>query len=117
MCCVCRQKNFERALLVLLALVAAVVGGSSLDNFVSLIGAVACVPLAFIFPAMMHFKAFPDQSWLRRWSDVFFTVFGCGVLVFATYVCLSTWGGAAEKSPCRKSSVVGNVTMAFFDEL
>ncbi|KAJ9085204.1 hypothetical protein DSO57_1016189 [Entomophthora muscae] len=51
------QKNLFRAGLCTFFAWVAFVGSASLDNFVSMIGAFACVPLCFIYPALFHLRA------------------------------------------------------------
>ncbi len=48
------RRGFRSLLVICLALIA-FLGASHLDNFVSLIGALCGVPLAFIFPAAAHY--------------------------------------------------------------
>lgn len=50
-------KNAFRASIVIVATLAAWLGSNSLDVFVSFIGSVACVPLCFIYPPLLHLKA------------------------------------------------------------
>eukprot|EP00124_Ichthyophonus_hoferi_P003094 Ihof_evm2s248 gene=Ihof_evmTU2s248 len=50
------SKNATRLCLVLICCGIAVIGAEHVDNFVSIVGAVCCTPLAFIFPALFHLK-------------------------------------------------------------
>ena len=50
-------KNLFRFLVVILAMLTAWLGANDLDKFVSLIGSVACVPLCFIYPPLLHLRA------------------------------------------------------------
>ena len=49
-------ENLYRAMLVLLTIVAAILLGNSLDRFLSLIGALSCIPITFCLPALFHLK-------------------------------------------------------------
>jgi len=49
-------KNCLRALLVLLCMGVAVFGYSSVDNLVAMIGALGCIPLSILWPALFHWK-------------------------------------------------------------
>jgi len=51
------SKNIFRSCIVLVTAVIAWLGAGDLDKFVSLIGSVACVPLCFIYPPILHLKA------------------------------------------------------------
>uniref|UniRef100_V5EQL7 Amino acid transporter n=2 Tax=Kalmanozyma brasiliensis (strain GHG001) TaxID=1365824 RepID=V5EQL7_KALBG len=51
------EKNLFRFLVVAVSCLAAWAGANDLDKFVSLIGSVACVPLCFIYPPLLHLKA------------------------------------------------------------
>ncbi|KAK0521237.1 hypothetical protein OC835_006951 [Tilletia horrida] len=51
------EKNIFRSSIVVSTAVIAWLGASDLDKFVSLIGSVACVPLCFIYPPLLHLKA------------------------------------------------------------
>ena len=50
------KKNFFRTALTILCGVISIVGASDLDKFVALIGSFACVPLVYIYPALLHYK-------------------------------------------------------------
>merc|ERR1719209_112526 len=47
-------KSGFRAFICLLVALVSVIGATSLDHFISLIGAVCGLPLAFIFPVVCH---------------------------------------------------------------
>ncbi|PVG04470.1 hypothetical protein CPB86DRAFT_748063 [Serendipita vermifera] len=51
------QKNFFRLCLVLGTYLVSWFGASDLDKFVAFVGSFACVPLCFVYPAMLHLKA------------------------------------------------------------
>nr|CDI53787.1 related to AVT3-Vacuolar transporter, involved in amino acid efflux from the vacuole [Melanopsichium pennsylvanicum 4] len=51
------EKNLFRFLVVAVCCLTAWAGANDLDKFVSLIGSVACVPLCFIYPPLLHLKA------------------------------------------------------------
>lgn len=50
-------KNLYRAFMVLITIIIALALGNNLNKFLSLLGAVACIPIAFSLPALFHFKA------------------------------------------------------------
>lgn len=58
-------RGFRSLLVICLALIA-FLGASHLDNFVSLIGALCGVPLAFIFPAAAHYILIKERLMMGR---------------------------------------------------
>ena len=78
------RKNAWRLVLVLLTGVISVLTTSALDHLVAVIGAIACVPLAFAFPAWFHLRtvAQEDGNSCKRVVDfaiIVFAVLGSGV--------------------------------------
>jgi len=59
------RRGFRSLLVICLALIA-FLGASHLDNFVSLIGALCGVPLAFIFPAAAHYILIKERLMMGR---------------------------------------------------
>lgn len=77
------EKNLFRSSMVVISCLAAWAGSSSLDVFVSFIGAVFCVPLCFIFPPLLSLKAMPDRPWTSKLLDYGIFIFGLGAMGFA----------------------------------
>ena len=75
-------KSAFRAVVVAFLAGLAVLGASKLDNFVSLIGALCGVPLAFIFPAVAHYILVKEFIW----PDVLLAVFGVVLTILVTAV-------------------------------
>ena len=75
-------KTAFRALVVVLLAGISVLGASKLDNFVSLIGALCGVPLAFIFPAIAHYALVKEC----RCLDIVLVVFGVTLTILVTGV-------------------------------
>eukprot|EP00735_Rhodelphis_limneticus_P013630 TRINITY_DN757_c0_g1::TRINITY_DN757_c0_g1_i1::g.18408::m.18408 TRINITY_DN757_c0_g1::TRINITY_DN757_c0_g1_i1::g.18408 ORF type:complete len:552 (-),score=44.82,sp/Q10074/AVT3_SCHPO/33.85/2e-66,Aa_trans/PF01490.13/1.1e-78,Trp_Tyr_perm/PF03222.8/9e-06,MIP/PF00230.15/3.2e+03,MIP/PF00230.15/0.042,DUF485/PF04341.7/4.5e+03,DUF485/PF04341.7/1.3,DUF485/PF04341.7/2.8e+02 TRINITY_DN757_c0_g1_i1:101-1690(-) len=48
------KRNGFRVIMVLITVGVAILSGDNFDNFVSLIGSLCCIPLAFIFPCAFH---------------------------------------------------------------
>jgi proton-coupled amino acid transporter len=84
------SKNFTRTLLVSLITLLTIVLKEKLDKFLSLLGAVFCTPVAFILPAMFHYKACAETT-KQKAIDIFFVCFGIIVLIFCSYLTLSSW--------------------------
>ncbi|KAI8368846.1 transmembrane amino acid transporter protein-domain-containing protein [Choanephora cucurbitarum] len=80
---------FRLCLLSFCALIAFVVGGDNLDIFVSLVGSLACVPLCFIFPGMLHYRVANNR--LEKIGDLGLCVFGVVILILTLYVTISSF--------------------------
>lgn len=93
------EKNFFRFLVVIFSMLCAWVGADDLDKFVSLIGSVACVPLAFVYPPLLHLRGVA-RTRTERVLDIALAVFGVGCAVFAggqtVQLMLSPTGGKQE---------------------
>lgn len=85
------RRNAVRALVVATTLGIALVGAQQLNNFVSLIGALACTPLAFIYPCWFHLRLHPRASLWMRASNVAIIVLGALVTVWSTWQAIATW--------------------------
>lgn len=75
--------NAFRALLMVLCALVARYGGPHLGTFLALIGAVGCVPLAFVYPAAIHLRLIA-RSTAGVLGDLFCLVFGIGITLFCT---------------------------------
>ncbi|KAL9593481.1 MAG: hypothetical protein Q9219_007534 [cf. Caloplaca sp. 3 TL-2023] len=84
-----KKNAFRTAITVLCGLIS-IVGASDLDKFVALIGAFACVPLVYIYPAFLHFKGVARSPWVRV-GDGVLCVVGVGAMVYSTAVTVMTW--------------------------
>ncbi|KAI9237072.1 MAG: transmembrane amino acid transporter protein-domain-containing protein [Podila humilis] len=83
------QKNTFRVFLLFVCAAIAIWAGDDLDKFVSIIGSVACVPLAFIFPAMFHYKTHPDRK--SRIVSVSLLIFGAVTMIYTTSTTAYEW--------------------------
>ncbi|KAL8700082.1 MAG: hypothetical protein Q9201_005645 [Fulgogasparrea decipioides] len=84
------KKNAFRTSLTALCGLISILGASDLDKFVALIGAFACVPLVYIYPAFLHLNGVA-KSPLVKAGDVFLCVIGLGAIIYSTAVTISTW--------------------------
>ena len=84
------KKNALRTGLTLLCGVVAVLGASDLDKFVALIGSFACVPLVYIYPALLHFKGVAHSKW-EKGGDGLLIVVGIVLMVYTTIINVQTW--------------------------
>ncbi|KAF9183639.1 neutral amino acid transporter [Haplosporangium sp. Z 11] len=83
------QKNFFRTLSLFVCAAIAIWAGDDLDKFVSIVGSVACIPLAYIFPAMFHYKTHPYK--MSRVIDALLFTFGCVTMVYTTGNTIYEW--------------------------
>ncbi|KAF9173663.1 neutral amino acid transporter [Mortierella sp. AD011] len=99
-------KNLLRiALICICAIVSFAIGGPNLDNFVSFVGSVACMPLCFIFPAMFHYKACA-KTLKAKILDIILGVVGIAALVFTLYITIRSWVvTAAPDAPLDRCAV------------
>ena len=86
------KKNALRAAITLLCAVISVVGASDLDKFVALIGSFACVPLVYIYPALLHYKGVAEGTWSKI-VDIVIILVGLAAMVYTTLITLSSWIG------------------------
>ncbi|KAG8744133.1 neutral amino acid transporter [Ceratobasidium sp. 414] len=79
-------KNSFRAVVVFGCAMVSVVGAKDLDKFVSFVGSCACVPLCFVYPAMLHYKAVAHTR-LQKGGDIALMFFG---MLAALYTSIQT---------------------------
>ena len=84
------KKNGFRAAITILCGLISILGASDLDKFVALIGSFACVPLVYIYPALLHYKGVAESRWTKV-GDALLMVVGLGALVYTTIITLSRW--------------------------
>ncbi|EGP88774.1 unnamed protein product [Zymoseptoria tritici ST99CH_1A5] len=84
------KKNGLRSAMMLLCGVIAILGASDLDKFVSLIGAFACVPLVYIYPATLHLKGVAESR-LDKIYDCLLIALGVGTMAYTTTLTLKQW--------------------------
>jgi proton-coupled amino acid transporter len=85
------KKTGFRALYTVFLSLVAIGGSSSFDNFISMIGAVCGIPLAFVFPAICHFALVAKGKPLQRLIDGFLVVVGVALAVTVTIVNIRSW--------------------------
>ncbi|KAF2739623.1 amino acid transporter [Polyplosphaeria fusca] len=84
------KKNVFRTAIVLFCGVIAAAGASDLDKFVALIGAFACVPLVYIYPAFLHWKGVAETP-LEKAGDVTMMTVGVVACIYTTAITLLRW--------------------------
>lgn len=85
------QKNGFRFLIVITTALISWGGADDLDKFVALIGSFACIPLVYIYPPMLHAKAYPDRGRTQAVVEVLVVVFGGIVMVYTTALTVYKW--------------------------
>ena len=84
------KKNAFRTAITVLCGVIAIVGASDLDKFVALIGSFACVPLVYIYPALLHYKGVAESRWTKT-GDIIMMAVGFAAMVYSTVITLWSW--------------------------
>jgi len=87
------SKNAWRTFLVIACFFIAAITIEALDHLVAVIGALACVPLAFTFPAYFHLKAVAEPSGSGvavDWAIIIFGIFGS---IVALGSAITSWAG------------------------
>ncbi|KFA77721.1 hypothetical protein S40288_00470 [Stachybotrys chartarum IBT 40288] len=92
------QKNIFRFFVVMLCAAIAWGGADNLDKFVALVGNFACIPLVYIYPPLLHYKAVA-RSWLWKMSDILLCIFGVVAMVYTTSLTIVSWANAEPKAP------------------
>jgi proton-coupled amino acid transporter len=83
-------KNLTRGLLIAFTIVLALVVYNKLESFLSIIGSLTCTPIAFILPAMFHYKACATTL-QQKCIDGFIFVLSCFIMVFCTIYAVAAW--------------------------
>ncbi|KAI0822546.1 transmembrane amino acid transporter protein-domain-containing protein [Trametes gibbosa] len=89
------QKNFFRFVVVAFCAGLSYFGAADLDKFVSFVGSFACVPLCYVYPAMLHYKACA-RTRREKISDILLMVFG---MIAAVYTTVQTIKLMTEPAP------------------
>ncbi|QIX00247.1 hypothetical protein AMS68_005764 [Peltaster fructicola] len=93
------QKNIFRFFMVMLCAAIAWLGANDLDKFVALVGSFACIPLVYIYPPMMHYRAAATKNW-HKITDVLLVILGVVSMVYTTVLTINSWiAGDATKEP------------------
>ncbi|PVV01680.1 hypothetical protein BB560_003892 [Smittium megazygosporum] len=92
------QKNAFRLFACLLVAFISIIVSDQLDEFVSIIGTFACVPLSFIYPTLFHFLAI-DSSRLVKIKDMCLFFIGILMMFYVTYLTLQQWGSSVPSPP------------------
>lgn len=83
-------KNVSRTITIIILTVFTIALRKKIDKFLSLLGAVACTPIAFILPASFHLKACANTT-KQKAIDTTVLVFSSITMVYCTYKSISEW--------------------------
>ncbi|KAI7869561.1 transmembrane amino acid transporter protein-domain-containing protein [Spinellus fusiger] len=96
------QKNVFRVLVVFLCAWIAIVGSKDkLDKFVSLVGALFCMPLCFVFPPLFHLKAL-SLPLGRQCANIVLMAVGVFGMVTVTVLTLQQWNSSESLDPTQE---------------
>ncbi|KAI8876038.1 hypothetical protein K501DRAFT_232704 [Backusella circina FSU 941] len=99
------QKNVFRVFVVFLCAAIGIIGSKDkLDKFVSLVGALFCIPLCFVFPPLFHLKAVSLPA-ARRFADYALITFGVVCMAFVSLTTLRQWNSAETIDPVKQCIV------------
>lgn len=84
------MKNMFRTVFVSCLGLIAYYGASNLDNFVSIIGSFCCIPLMFIYPAILHYRGVAEKT-SEKMADVAVIIFGIISTIWITKLSLEEW--------------------------
>ncbi|KAK9447788.1 transmembrane amino acid transporter protein-domain-containing protein [Limtongia smithiae] len=84
------SKNAFRIFIVLVSAFVAWGGADDLDKFVALIGSFACIPLTYVYPPLLHYRACA-RSTFTKCMDAFICVFGLLSMVYTTVNTVESW--------------------------
>ncbi|KAL8661456.1 MAG: hypothetical protein Q9202_005575 [Teloschistes flavicans] len=100
-------KNVFRFFLVLVCALIAWGGAGDLDKFVAIIGTFCCLPLVYVYPALLHLKGVAETRW-QQVADICLCVFGFVVMVYTTTLTVQNWAsGSGPKAPGLVNTLLG----------
>lgn len=85
------SKNFFRFCVVVVTAMISWGGADDLDKFVAIVGSFACIPLVFIYPPLLHMRAYPGRGWVGSTAELSLCVFGACVMVYTTGLTAWKW--------------------------
>ena len=83
-------KNFQRAVVVILAVVVSVTIAEKIDKFLGLVGAMLCAPLAMTIPSLVHLILIAKTT-CEKVIDLTLIVSSLMLLTFCTMQSLTSW--------------------------
>jgi proton-coupled amino acid transporter len=77
------EKNGFRFVTVIVCALVSWGGAKDLDKFVAFVGSFACIPLCYVYPAMLHYRACARTRW-QKTCDILLMFFGLLAAVYTT---------------------------------
>ena len=90
------KRNVTATAIICLLGVIAVMATNYLGNVVSLLGSLVGIPIALIYPPLMHNQLVKDSSKLTRFMNVCLSVVGLLAAGAASYTTIVSWNEGAE---------------------
>lgn len=84
------SKNLFRACLVIFTVVITILMQNNLDQFLAVLGSLACTPVAFLLPTLYHLKACAETPMQKR-VDWIIIVLSIIIMVFTTIFDITKW--------------------------
>jgi len=91
------RHNVFTTLIVLSLGMIAVCSMEYLGNVVSILGSLFGIPLALVFPPLMHNALIKDSTTATRWSNYAVVVVGVFAMAAASFNTIVTWNNGAEQ--------------------
>ncbi|KAL8843608.1 MAG: hypothetical protein Q9170_000112 [Blastenia crenularia] len=88
-------KNVFRFCLVMVCALIAWGGAGDLDKFVAVIGTFCCLPLVYVYPALLHLKAVAHTR-RQQIADVCLCTFGFVVMIYTTTLTVKDWASGSR---------------------
>jgi proton-coupled amino acid transporter len=89
-------KNLNRALMVIFTVIVSILMAEQLDKFLALLGALACAPIAFTLPTLMHLKLCNPSPRMILWDKIVIGI-SLFILVFCSGYSTYSWINAKSK--------------------
>lgn len=96
-------KNLFRLCVVIFCSFLSWAGAADLDKFVSFVGSFACVPLCYVYPAMLHYKACAHTR-RQKIADIALMIFGTVAAAYTTIQTVNLMLAPASGAPPKLGS-------------
>lgn len=84
-------KNLSRTLMVVLTIVMGLLLWDSLDKFLSLLGGLACTPIAFILPTLFYIYGGLNKNKFEYYLNWFVVIISSIIAVFCSFWSIYAW--------------------------
>ncbi|KAG5517830.1 hypothetical protein PMAC_000284 [Pneumocystis sp. 'macacae'] len=83
------KKNFLRIIITLITVLIAWSGSKNLERFISLVGSIACIPLVYMYPSLLHLKVCAKRTWSKI-CDIMVCSIGAFAMIYVTIVTIQS---------------------------